>query len=140
LRKLLDPRHLVRPKVDRSVLSDYQTRVIEAFVATLMQNLPALRESLDNLAVSVRNPRALSDESGLAWLQIEETLHHLDLLDRASDHTINSRSSRAGISMEVTEARDVIRGIRSRELRKLLSLLHAIAGTPIEGHISGDCS
>ena len=122
------------------MLSDYQTRVFEAFAATLRQNLPALRGSLDELAAAVRNPHGRPDESVDVWLQLEQVLNHLDLLDHARDHIVNSSYSRAGVTVDVSERPKVIRRIRSTELRKVLELLHAIAGTPIEGYISQEGS
>jgi hypothetical protein len=63
------------------VLSEYQTRVFETFAATLSQNLPALKESLDNVA----NPRVQPGESGRAWVQVEKALHP-NWLDRALEY------------------------------------------------------
>ena len=122
------------------MLSDYQTRVIEAATATLRQNLPALRDSLDSLAAAIRRPHTPPDESTPAWLQLEETLGHLDLLNRARDHFVNSSSTGATFSAEAADGPEVICNIRRRQLGELLEALHAIAGTPIEGYISEDCS
>ena len=48
------------------MLSDYQTRVIESAIATLRQYLPALRESLDHLATTIREGRATFDQGVMA--------------------------------------------------------------------------
>ncbi len=118
------------------MLSDYQTRVIEGAIATLRQNLPALRDSLDKLAATIRERRAQPDEASCAWLQLEEILNHIDLLDRA--RTSFAQASGALFADEGGDGPDVIRAVRSAELRTLLEVLHAIAGTPVEGYIAHD--
>ncbi len=118
------------------MLSDYQTRVIEGAIATLRQNLPALRDSLDNLATTLREGRAQPQEASRAWLQLEETLNHIDLLDRARKNF--AQAAGAVFADAGGEGPDVIRAVRSIDLRMLLEALHAIAGTPVEGYIAQD--
>jgi hypothetical protein len=134
---VLDPRvvrHLVGLEAPRPVLTDYQTRAIESAIATLRETLPALRDSLDNLASAIRQSRGEPDGVDEGWHELEVILEHLDLLERArgslAEHTAGP------LGQDDAAGPEVIGAVRSVELGKLLHGLHAIAGTPVEGYIA----
>src|SRR5690349_7674770 len=124
---VLDPRyvlHLTRQSARLPTLTDYQTRVLEGGIAILRNNLPALRDSLDNLAATIRQTPAQSETVNGLWLELETVIHHLELLERVrssfAEH-VEDRSSR-----ETPRAPQVVDAIRSVELHELLRILHAI--------------
>ena len=117
------------------MLTDYQTRLMATAIATLRQTLPPLRDSLEHLASVIRERRLQPDTVNMAWLELEQVLGHLDLLERTgvsfSEHSGGRSTNEGG-----ARGPEMIRAIRSVELAKVLHVLHAIAGTPVEGYIA----
>jgi hypothetical protein len=120
------------------MLRHYQTRVIESAIATLRQYLPSLRDTLHKLATTIREGHTPPAEAGAAWLQLEALVDHLEVLDRA--RKAFAQSDGAVFADDGGEGADVIRGIRSAELGKLLHTLHEIVQTPVAGFVSEELS